>query len=186
MRELKKNKSGISLMLSYVLLISIAVSLSIAVYAWMKLASNIAAPADCKEGTSAILSDISCDPDEGKVTLILKNNGYFNIEGIILAVGDETDKAPAAYLKPEMEMEIPEYSPGNYFFDVSSPLKPGETKTVTFFNIEKVNGIDQPVGFNEIKVIQIQPFIRYKEREKIICKNAIIQQDIEPPCKINP
>ena len=177
MRELKKNKSGISLMLSYVLLISIAVSLSIAVYAWMKLASNIAAPADCKEGTSAILSDISCDSDEGKVTLILKNNGYFNIEGIILAVGNDTEKAPATYLKPEMEMEISEYSPGNYFFDVSSPLKPGETKTVTFFN-------NQPVGFNEIKVIQIQPFIRYKEREKIICKNAIIQQDIEPSCRI--
>jgi len=54
-----KFKRGISLMVSYVLLISISLIISIGVYAWWS-SFQIPTKIDCDEGTSVILEDIDC------------------------------------------------------------------------------------------------------------------------------
>ena len=60
----KRDKKGVSEILSYVILISIAVSLSIGVYAWLKDYANVNPKIDCKDGTSIMLSDYNYSADD--------------------------------------------------------------------------------------------------------------------------
>ncbi len=176
----RKNKKAVSLMVSYVLLVSIIIIVSIGVFAWLKTISNISPPTDCKEGTSAILENYTCtDGLTGGIDLYLKNNGYFNINGVILSVSNDTGIFPVVYLMPKFDEEPQGNIKGHSFFD--EPLKPGEIITANFSNIDG-NDMDT-VDFNNIRVIQIQPFI-VEETGKIICQNAIIKQNIEN-CMIN-
>ncbi len=171
---IKNKKKGISLMISYVLLISIVIALSIGVFAWMKVIIKDVEPSvDCKEGTSIILEDKECSGEGigmANLRLNLKNNGKFSIDGVIVAVSEDVDKAPVIYLLPTDSPA--ETSAGiSYFTD---GLKPGEVKSVEFLN----RGIGKADIIENVRVIQIQPFIKPKG-EKIVCKDAIIRQNIE-------
>ncbi len=174
---IKNKKKGISVMVSYVLLISIAIALSIGVFAWMKVIVKDAEPSvDCKEGTSIILENYECSEESISVAnganfiLNFKNNGRFSIDGVIVAVSEDVDKAPVIYLLPTDSPA--ETSAGISYF--TGGLKPGEVKSVEFLN----EGIGKEDMVEDVKIIQIQPFIKPKN-EKIVCKDAIIRQNIE-------
>jgi uncharacterized protein (UPF0333 family) len=166
LKKINRNKSGVSLMLSYVILISIVLFLSIGVYFWLKVISNAAPATDCKEGTSIFVIDYQC---LGDIRLSFKNNGYFNIDGVILAVGNDTKKAPTTYLLSGVFADI---VAGHYNFD--PPLKPGEIKEAKFIAQTDTGSIPFP----NITVIQVQPYIIDKNQE-VICNKAVIQQNIE-------
>ena len=73
-----KNKKAVSLMVSYVILISIVIAVSIGVYAYLKAFVGDVEPAiDCKEETSFIIESYTCSI--GNLELTLRNNGRFNI-----------------------------------------------------------------------------------------------------------
>ncbi len=154
------NKSGVSEMISYVILIAIAIGLSIAVYIWLKDYANVSPKIDCKEGTSLILEDYTITATNLQLTL--KNNGYFNIDGFILTVGNNTKRMP-------IEM-LPSIGGGpRGYYDFSTPLKPGEINDESRFMKE--------IDYN-VRVIQIQPYI--KEKNKIIvCEQAVIKQEVD-------
>ncbi len=172
---IKKSKKGVSLMVSYVLLVSIIIIVSIGVFTWLKTVSNITPPADCKEGTSIILENYICDSGTNAgIDLYLKNNGYFNISGIMLSVGNDTAIFPVVYLMPEFNAGSQVPIKGTYFFE--KPLKPGEITTANFTNID--GQYVEEVDFNNIRIIQIQPFITEKTG-RVFCKNAVIKQNIE-------
>jgi len=166
-----KNKKAVSLMISYVILIAIVIGLSAGVYAWLRIISDVSPPTDCKEGTSLILEDSKCFPSSGTATFTLKNNGRFNVDGVIIAVGDIPQNTPTTYLIPHATGGVVE---GNYIF--LSPLKPGDSADAIF--------TDQgaPPGFNSIEIIQLQPFIISKN-QKVVCLNTVIKQEI-PSCSI--
>ena len=158
-------------MISYVILISIVVALSIGVFLWLRtLAGNVEPPADCKEGTSIALEDHLC---LGDIRLNLKNNGRFNIDGIILTVGNDTTKTPTVYL---LSYPFENTLEGHYVFNPS--LKPGESREAKFSANTK-NGL---VPFDNIAIVQIQPFIIDKNNV-IRCTNSVITQEIEN-CRI--
>ena len=96
-------------MVSYVLLISIALSLSIGVYIWLKSYSNITPINDCMEGTSIVLEDYSCSG--GTIDLTLGNNGLFSIDGIIVQASNDEDKEPTTLLPP-----VDGFPMGHYYF----------------------------------------------------------------------
>jgi len=70
-------------MISYVLLVSIVVVLSIGIFSWLKVMANVQPEVDCKPDTSVIIEDYSCNPDDefSNLQLVLKNNGRFNFVG---------------------------------------------------------------------------------------------------------
>jgi hypothetical protein len=161
-------------MVSYVLLISIAIAVSAGVFVWLRSMANIEPPVDCDEGTSLILYDYKCSRDF--VNLTVKNNGRFNVDGLVLIVSPDKDKAPTNYLIPQSSGTI-EIVGGSYLF--RNRLPPGETTSAEFYGqvLDNTGNVVR-ADFNEIKVIQIQPFV-IKKGKRVLCQEAVIRQEIE-------
>jgi len=187
MKYKKINKSAVSLMISYVLLISIVLALSVGVFTWLKLMADVSPQVDCKDDTSLVIMNYKCNPDLGvfdtqeekfntkNLKLDLKNNGRFNIDGVIVTVGTE-DSSPIHYLAPDLKGGRVN---GHYYF--STPLEPQEETSISFINQEYNEKILYPTTFETINKIEIQPFIIIEgdKFERIICKNAIKRIDVK-------
>jgi len=169
---IKKRKAQ-SLMVSYVILISIVIALSIGVFTWLKYTANVEPPVNCKEGTSVRLVNISCS--SSGVELELKNNGRFSVDGIILTVSNETELKNPTYLISNTAYSL--LHPGSYFF--TDELKPDKILSIHYKLEEiKMNGESGNVNFNEIKLVQIQPFILSKNGV-VVCQDALFKQNVE-------
>lgn len=166
----KHDKKGVSLMLSYVILIFIVISLWGLIYAWMKLQVNISPPVDCKEGTSVVLAENTCS--ENLMRFKIENNGRFNVDGVIISVGNNSKNIPTTYLVPYYTQPGKTQLEGYFYFD--GPLAPRETKEAVFSNKKKDGNT---INIKIIQIIQIQPFI-FDKKNKIICQNAVITQKI--------
>ena len=154
------DKRGVSLMVSYVILISIAIGLSIGVYVWLKDYAQLNEKIDCKEGTSLILEDYNVGGGN-TISLDVKNNGLFSIDGFILTVSNSSLQLPITLLHSNSGEKL-----GHY--DFLNPLKPGITENgILFFKDSDY----------DVKVMQIQPYI-YEDGKKIVCENAVIKQDV--------
>ncbi|MEK6842805.1 MAG: hypothetical protein AABX84_03230, partial [Nanoarchaeota archaeon] len=78
-----KNKLGISVMIGYILLISMAIMMSIIVYQWVKTyvpQKSI----ECEDGVSLFVQSYNNDCDNERLDLTLKNNGRFDIAGYFI------------------------------------------------------------------------------------------------------
>ncbi|MBD3253097.1 hypothetical protein GF386_05160 [Candidatus Pacearchaeota archaeon] len=160
------NKKAVSLMISYVVLIAIAIALSIGIYSWLKIiASDVKPKVNCEEGTVLTLTDYKII--YRNLTIDVKNSGRFNIDGFIMTVSNDSDKPPT------MNLLGKEVYKGYYYF--MNPLKPGEKKSMNFSN-QTTKGYQ--IELDEVKKIQIQPFIEY-ERSIILCEDSVIEQDVE-------
>ncbi len=172
-------KKAVSLMVSYVLLVAIVLTVSIGVFVFLKLVSNIEPVTDCKEGTSLILESTEC---EGKINLLLRNNGRFSVEGVILTVGNNLSNAPIYLLMPDSSGG---YMQGHYLFP--SKLKPGEVAYANFtnnwINQSSDNFLPGKIWFDFIETIKIQPYITSKG-EIVPCSASAIEQDIQE-CRIS-
>ena len=157
-----KETKGVSLMVSYVLLISIAIALSISVYAWLRYEANVEPLPDCEDDTSMIILDHDCTGN--KLQLTLKNNGFFTIDGFIIQTGNNTERLPIDRLSPFPGEGGAGSGAGYYVF--KSEFGPGNT-TVTNFTME-LN--------RDVRVIHIQPFLLSERGEKVICTKALIKE----------
>ena len=167
-RKRNQRKKGLSEMLSYVILIAITVGLSIAVFALVKSLSNVSAAADCDEGTSLIITDQKIVLN--KMTLTLRNNGRFNIDGVIIAVSNQTEREPTIYLWQDDSQQ--EGIHGQAYFP--NLLLPGKEEFAVFSNIDS-NQITYDL--RDLKSVQIQPFV-IRKNERVMCKNAVIKQNL--------
>lgn len=154
--ESLKSKKGVSIIIGYVLLIVIAISLSLLVYAWLKsyLPGQIE---KCPDDTALSLENYFCNKDG--ITLSLKNSGLFSIYGFIARIR-EKENGFWYELKTNDEIE-------NYFDLDEKGLKPNKKESKTFF----LN--------RNITEIQIQPFILGEKKEIVLCDNAIITQKVQ-------
>lgn len=180
LKKLRKDKKAISEMIAYVILISIALGLAAAVYAWLRYFPPIInEPVGCKEGTTISLENYSCTSD-GNIILTIKNTGRFNIDGIIAKFGNDSDKEPVTMLKPNYTVVLPAApTPGHFSFNLTT----GKSKEAKFNSIKSDNTPYNPSG-GIVRVAQIQPFIMDK-RKKITCIGAVIKEPlINPECKI--
>lgn len=73
----KNNKRGISELLSYVLLITLALAMAGGVYAWLKFYASNPLPEEQCEGVSLAITSVTCTNNE--LTITLKNTGRFNV-----------------------------------------------------------------------------------------------------------
>jgi len=176
------NKSAVSLMISYVLLISIVLALSIGVFSYLKIISQSSEEVTCKDDTSLILKDHYCfiNLENSSLRLDLKNNGRFNIDGVIVIV--KNDSGIPIYLLPN---DIGGTVEGHHFF--SRPLHPGESLKVDFRNVYEatISGAREETRlFGNLTVIEIQPFI-IKNKDKVICDKAVVRIPVDGECIIS-
>ena len=100
-----KSKLGVSIMIGYILLVSIAMIIGAVTYGWMKTY----VPADevkCVDGVSMYLKKISCvkTPGSDEVTLeiTLKNSGRFGIAAYYAYVSNTADKTPTIDISQDL------------------------------------------------------------------------------------
>jgi hypothetical protein len=174
-----KRKKAISTIIGYVLLISIGLFLAVGVAVWFRYIADVSPPANCEVGTSVIVESFNCLPIG--MDLKLKNNGRFNVDGIILTIGQDADLPSVTSLIPAYIVNEGLQS-GYYFFNDS--LKPGGSEIAYFSNEVYEFGTNQrqTVGFQDVGVIQVQPFIVH-ETGVIICTDSLIKEEISD-CKI--
>ena len=93
-KHIKKNKKGLSIIIGYILIMTVSVVMSIIVYQWIKTY----APRDtlqCPDGVSLFVKDFTCEKLEGvlnkNLTLVLINNGKFSIDGYFIRVSTDSN-----------------------------------------------------------------------------------------------
>jgi len=78
-----KNKKGLSIIVSYVLLIGISIGLSIIVYTWMK--TYIPKESlECSDGVSLSISKITYEAANKRLNITFRNNGRFSVDGFYI------------------------------------------------------------------------------------------------------
>ena len=146
---MRMNKKGISVIVGYVLLVSMTLGLSVMVFNWLKFYVSEGEVAECPDNVNIVIKDYEChqsvfslgtDPDKiGNITITLKNKGLFSTDGYILKFHD----------REEAEFGI--YS----LNDTGKALAPGEEQKDVYY-------FDEIVGHEPttITLIEVQPFLK--------------------------
>jgi len=164
MRILNKNKKAVSDMVSYVLLIVIALSLAVGVYSFMKFYI----PKDketCSEDVSLYIEDYKCyldtNPNPRKIIeLTIKNKGLFNITGFVIKGSENYTDLPIIMMKT-VDFGSEEVTPGRY--DFAEHLKAGRTITTKFDYTNQT----------KIERINIQPFAVSSTTRTLLCERIV-------------
>jgi len=169
MRKINKDKKAVSLMLSYVLLVLIALAVGTLIYFWMK--DVIFSPGEtCPEGVSLIIRDVSCSG--GQITITIANKGTFNVHGIIVRGSDDPEIAPIINLK-SIDSKITVAETLNMFTDVSGnsdPLEPNEEGEYTFDYSTVLPGPPVKITIGAI---------RTQEEETLVCERTFITRNVD-------
>jgi len=158
-----KNKKAVSTMVSYVLLIVIALGLASGVFAWLKFYAT--PPTDeglCPKDVALTIKDYSCDTDEDTLTLKIENKGLFSIEGFFIKGAKERDKLSTI---PLIRTDQPDAIDGRY--DFVGSLSPRQTITTKFSYTNLIN-----ITGSSLKRIEMQPFV-IEEGNIAVCDNRI-------------
>jgi len=157
---IKKNKRGLSEIVAYAIMIAIAISLAVAVYAWLHDVINPKPALDCNEGTTVYLEGYSCSGN----TLILniKNNGGFDVSGVIVKISNDAANEPTIALQPDASGGA---FPG--YFQFNTLLQPGISLPAIFTNSSS----------GPIKRISYQPFV-FINKKKVVCSGTAIKEPI--------
>jgi hypothetical protein len=150
---MKKDNRGISELVSYVLLISLAVVMAGTVFAYLKFyAEKPLAEKSCPE-VSLIIQDYSCL--NKTLSLSVRNQGRFDVEGYIIKIND--GKASQSL----------DYKGSNY---IIASISPGMDLKKEFDYSE----------YGSIKSVEIEPF-RGKDKygNPMLCEKSIIRQEVE-------
>jgi hypothetical protein len=153
-----RNKKAVSILLAYVLLITMAIALSVIVYNWLRFYVSPSENPECPEDVSLIIKDYICDLQNKEISITLKNNGLFNITGFVLRVHDREDA------------EIGLYS----LTKIGDSLSPGEEENYGYDFSQAQDDSGNSVSLEEITLVEVQPFI--KEKETILCKKVASQK----------
>lgn len=175
-----KSKKGISIMIGYVILITIAVVMGTIVYAWLKsyVPTNVS---KCPDGTSIFVKDFTYDC-KNSLNVTIQNNGRFSIAGYYIHSADS----------PTQELATDDLS--TYLKTTPNPPYQGVIENAwikfssggvnTLIPEHHINQTFQfPVGTfaNPLVFIEITPTM-YEEDDKgkiqfYTCSNSRIRQD---------
>ncbi|MEI6850089.1 MAG: hypothetical protein WCK29_03545 [archaeon] len=93
-----QHKKGVSELISYTLLIILAVAASVLVYNYLKLTVPKDKPT-CPDGSSLIMSNYNCTFAASSLSITLLNKGRFTIDAAYLRIGKVNDSARKAINK---------------------------------------------------------------------------------------
>ena len=162
-------RKGVSLMVGYVLLITLAIVMGIVAYNWMKTYLPRDS-AECSDGVSVFIKDYACSADQ--LTLTLKNNGRFDIAGYLIRVGNTTEVVATRNLTGNRRNLTSGEIIANgaiIYFGGQNFLKPEGERISIFNNLININGIN----LIEITPVRLQ---QEENREKLmICTKSILK-----------
>jgi len=150
--KMHKDKKGISELVSYVLLISLAIVMAGVIFAYLKFYAEKPLPKEGCPEVSVVIENYACS--NKTLDLTLRNQGRFDIDGYIIKINNGT------------AMYSLSYKNSNY---IVSSIGPGMTLRKEF-DYSKYSGI---------KEVEIEAF-RGKDDygNPLLCENSIIQQEM--------
>ncbi len=158
---LNKDKSALSNIVAYVLLISITISLSVLVYGWLRFYVSEEDVETCSDNVNLIIRSYECvEPDAegvgGRIKVVLKNKGLFTVDGYELRVHDTEDANFGFYL----------------FDDEGVSIAPGDEYNETYYFDENIQADNYQL--DTVTLLEIQPFVN--EGGKVRCKSYASQE----------
>jgi hypothetical protein len=143
-------KKGISIMISYVLLIAIAVGLSASLYVFLKVYIPKDKP-ECKDGIDIAVANVDYCAN-GILGLSLQNRGRFKIGAAYIRLGKQ-DREYREWLNDPNDPNV-DYQHFYFFDPANGPgLFPGETTTIGPFTSSVV--VDADAKY----LLEVQPAI---------------------------
>lgn len=152
----QQHKKGISEIVSYMLLVVIAVGLSVLVFSFLKLYVPKEKP-ECKDGISLIVQNYSCFSTKN-ITATLSNKGRYSVDAAYVRIGTVGKRAKAWINRNDSD----------FYFNPA--LVPGNKLTALY----NITGIINASGAYELEV---QPALIVNDK-LAACDNAIITQTI--------
>ena len=164
-----QHKKGVSEIISYTLLIVIAITASILVYNFLKLSTPKDRPV-CSDDISLVVFSADCkflNLENTEINLSLQNKGKFTIDAAFVRIG-VSGRETSERVSAEDESDL--YFPGGLLPDkVSIPRK---------YVLESSSIVKQTGNY----ILEIQPAMFDDSLGKLaVCPNAIITQNVE--CK---
>jgi hypothetical protein len=159
-----KNKLGVSLMIGYVLLVSLAVIMGGTMYVWMK--SYVPSEGlECPEGASITMNEYfyNCS-NLNIINITLENNGRFGIAGyFIKATNNQTQTLATLDLSAKVKQtdRIFKYSAKNAIIIVSGLM--GDSNNNSFNPGDEIENSFDLTGIGQIYSIEIIP-VRWQDQ----------------------
>jgi hypothetical protein len=144
------DKKGVSLIVSYVLLVAVGLAMASLVYGWLRFYVSPQEEIECENGVSLIIKDYDYQCGSRFLNLSIQNKGLFDVQGFIIRTNQD----------PESGIGVWEIN------NTMTEVKIGQTITSEYPNLEN------PVGF-----IEVQPVMVINGRE-ILCSNVATQKII--------
>lgn len=142
----QKNKKAVSEVVSYVLLVIVALVLSALVYAFLQLYVPKEKP-ECKNGINIVIENADCV--NNKVSLTLQNRGLFSIDRVFIKMGKAESRVR------ENLLSMP------YNFPPEGELKPSQSASLEIeITSEKIKDIQRDETAETLSgkyIIEIQP-----------------------------
>lgn len=164
-----KNKKAISELISYVLLITLALAMATATYFFMKAYAEKPLPEEnCPEGTSVVVENYSCS--DGYINITIRNRGLHSIVGVYIKGGTEAGS--------ELWQDLWELS-SRANCDIGQKCTPcgvgviGPREECSAENVYYAYLLQAP-----LRRIVIIPY-RAEKGYTVICKNAISSLDVQ-------
>lgn len=170
--KINKSKKALSEIISYVLLIMIAMAIAAAVFAWIKYyVPSENERASCPDSVSLYLEKYSCDINNKLVNLTIQNKGLFNIDGFYIRGSNSTTKKPIVPLLSKYPDMVSKFGEGIYVFAKTGIVFSPNEKVLTEFSY---------TNLTNLATIQIQPYIYSSTIKKtmVLCPN-IVQINLE-------
>lgn len=168
-------KKGISIMVSYVLLIVFVIIIGAIVYQWLRTYVPTQAM-ECPDGVSLFIKDADFDSSDSQLIITLRNNGRFNLAGYFIHATNSSDQE-LPIIDLSGYLDTTEGRPGMIFgnsvlfFESEGNLfTPGSEKSYFF---------DIPSSIGEPHLIRITPtrFQEVDERQRFVsCSDARVGQ----------
>jgi len=173
------SKRAISEIISYVMLIVIALGISAAVYQWMSTRVP-SVSGTCPEDVSLQIKSYSCNDSttichSGKcLSITLKNNGNFNIDGAFIRASDNISNIPSTGLECNFDEACESYKDsGMLYFTMmnggAGPIFGPGNESELIFDYDNLI---------PLKKIQIEPFIVDKSSLQA-CVDATINIEVD-------
>lgn len=157
------NKKGVSEMVSYVLLIVIAVGISVLVYNYL----SVYLPKDqpkCEDDVKLILQSYSClSGNPGKLNLTIVNKGIFKVDAAYIRFGEEKRTVKTLINEDDLYFSMLVSGQG-------AGLDPGRSTVKEFVNLDISPGSYE---------VEIQPAMFTEDNQLALCESAVIVQPIE-------
>src|SRR3989338_642630 len=141
-------KKGISEIVSYVLLVIIAMSLSVVVYTFV---SNYVPKekAECPDDIAISIREVSCNAQDKTISINYANSGLFAIDFLYIRLAKE-NRTVAQNIE-ELAFE--------------SPLNPSQSN---IYSLADVNQIDSPGTY----ILELEPAV-WSKKKIAVCERAI-------------